>query len=102
MNKSNKSTKNKQRAISIKGQRHNPYSHVIFLMKDKEEPVIDFIAEAERIINTQKSKPADIEEVNGIKKIVIRESKISKLFMNTTMLITSIGLLIGMWFLLIL
>lgn len=91
----------KPRAISIRGERHNPYSHVIFIMKEKEEPVLDFVAEAEKIINSGRGKRADIEESSGIKKIVIRESKASRFLLNASMFVASIGLVVGLFFILV-
>lgn len=90
-------TKNqpKQKAISIKGERNKPYSHVIFLMKDgsAQAPVVDFVAEAERIISGgYKRRDAQIEETGGVKKVVIRESNWQKTLFNTSMLLAAAGI----------
>lgn len=85
----------KQKAISIKCEHNKPYSHVIFLMKDGNTPppVVDFVAEAERIISGgYKRRDAQIEESGGVKKVVIRESHWQKTLFNTSMLLAATGI----------
>ena len=81
------------KAISIKGEKNHPYSHVIFVLKDKEKPVLDFVAEAEKIMNSKKGTKAEVVVEDGIKKVVIRESKTSNLLFYTSILVVSLSLM---------
>ena len=80
-----------KKAISIKGERNHPYSHAIFVMKEKESPIINFVEEAEKILN-KKSSPVKIIETNGIQKIIIRESSLSHVFTSLGFFVASAGL----------
>lgn len=87
--------KSKHKAISIKGDRHQPYSHVIFLMKAEatQPPVVDFVAEAERIMaGGYKRNHAHIEESGGVKKVIIRESAWQKMLLHASMLMAAAGI----------
>lgn len=83
----------KQRAISIKGEKNHPYSYAIFVLKDKENPVIDFVEEAEKIINAKSAKKAEIIQEEGIKKIIIKESNAYTTLLYTSLFIMSISFL---------
>ena len=95
-----------QKVISIKGKEKNPYSQVIFIMKNNEQklPVEDFVQEAEKIINGYISKKteilnrklnnAHIKEENGIKKLIIRTSKLEDIILSAVVLASSIGIIL--------
>ena len=82
------------KAISIKGEKNHPYSHVIFVLKDREKPVLDFVAEAEKIMNSKKGKAAEVITEDGIKKVVIRESKASSMLFYSSVLVVSLSLMV--------
>lgn len=86
----------KQRAISIKGERNTPYSHAIFILKDKQPAVIDFVAEAERLLDLKKGTKAKIIEEGSIKKIIIQDSSFAKILLNLTLFLSSVALIAGM------
>ncbi|MCL1936326.1 MAG: hypothetical protein FWF57_08155 [Defluviitaleaceae bacterium] len=90
-----------KRAISIKGEKRHPYSHAIFILKEKEMPILDFVAEAERIINFKKSTKAQVLEENGIKKVVIRDTSTSRFLLYLFLCLSSIGLILSMIFMVV-
>ena len=84
----------KGRAISIKAKPEAAYSQVIFIMKDKKPAVIDFIKEAELIINGGgKKKEVELEKEEGVKKVVIKQSSMERLIWSWIALICSLGLI---------
>ena len=91
-------TKAKQRAISIKGDYTKDYEQVIFIMKEDKKPILDFIAEAEKIINSKKSKNAVVILDEGVKKVIIEKSLPEKIILNSIVLISAIGILTSLFF----
>jgi len=88
----------KQRAISIKGDHTKEYEQVIFIMKEDKNPIIDFIAEAEKIINSKKAKKAVVVIDEGVKKVIIEKSFAEKAILNSIILVSAIGLLTSLFF----
>ena len=87
----------KQRAISIKGDHTKEYEQVIFIMKEDKKPITDFIAEAEKIINSKKGKKAIVVIDEGVKKVIIEKSFAEKAILNSIVLISAIGLLASLF-----
>jgi len=100
--------KNKK-VICIKGDKTKAYSQVIFIMKEnKPKPVVDFVSEAEKIIDGYMNKKREIirQEVNnahiqeeaGVKKLVIKKSNAEDLMLNGIILFSCVGLLVFLFY----
>lgn len=87
----------KSRAISVRAKPNAAYSQVIFIMKDKQSAVIDFVAEAEMIINNNnyRRRPAELKREEGINKVIIRQSTTERLLWSWITLLCCIGLIFG-------
>ena len=98
--------KKEDKIISIKGDKQSPYSQVIFIMKKHEhktKPVQDFVQEAEKIIEgyinskkeilSRKLSNTYVQDDDGIKKLIVKNSKIEDIILGCAALISSIGIL---------
>ncbi|MCL1925160.1 MAG: hypothetical protein FWF50_06205 [Defluviitaleaceae bacterium] len=88
----------KQRAIAIRGDHTKEYEQVIFIMKEDKKPIMNFVEEAERIINSKKTRKAVVVIDEGVKKVIIEKSFAETAILNSVVLISAIGLLLSLFF----
>ena len=87
-----------QRAIAIKGDYTKEYEQVIFIMKEDKKPVLDFVLEAEKIINNKKKNKAVVIIDEGVKKVVIQKNFAENMVLNLIVLVCAVGILFSLFF----